>query len=321
MIVGVVGLLGGAAITAFGTAPVQRSSRRSAERSRSLDRQAQTRGQALESTAAARTASRSCALFLGHVIQDLEADRPIDISLFDTTLRELLAEVNTAFFRMAATEAELVDTRPLASARTSLTETSTVIRKVLLQKEAGRSLDKSPAELADLVDRAAADLNLLMHTQAVHLRGAATPEVFGGGYGYPGASASPVPRAYPYPDPAALEGTGTPRVYPQLPMPQSSAYEDIAMPRVYPAPPTPRPAASEDTEATSPHPELPPGASNPFWFAVPTQRRLSVNIGPPVILEPGTWYLAVSQRGDTLDVQIQDGTRGILYDTSGIQRA
>ncbi|MFC9760080.1 hypothetical protein [Streptomyces sp. NPDC056921] len=277
VIVGVVGVLGGAAITAFGTALVQRSTRRSTERKDFLDRQAQTRTQALETTAVARTASRSCALFLGHVIQDLEANRPIDISLFDTTLRELLAEVNTAFFRMVATEAELVDTQPLASARTSLTETSTLIRKVLLQKEAGQSLDKSPSELADLVERAAADLNLLMHSQAVHLRSSATPEVFGGGYGYP--QASPTPRVYP--SPPVSDDTVVPRVYPGLPL----------------------------------------GEVNPFWFAVPTRRLLSVNIGESVVLEPGVWYLAMSQRGDTLDVQIQNGPRGILYDADGFQRA
>ncbi|GGU95542.1 hypothetical protein GCM10010275_36830 [Streptomyces litmocidini] len=301
VIVGVVGALGGAAITALGAALVQRSGRRSAERKEFLDRQAQTRTQALETTAAARTASRSCALFLGHVIQDLEAGRPIDISLFDTTLRELLTEVNTGFFRMVATEAELVDTRPLASARTSLTETSTLIRRVLLQKEAGQSLDRSPSELADLVERAAADLNLLMHTQAVHLRGSATPEIFGGGQAYPGQPASPMPHVYPYPSAEALEDTMTPRVYP--------------------APSAPRPAASEDAETTSPLPELSSGSSNPFWFAVPTSRRLSVDIGAPAVLEPGVWYLALSRWGNALEVQIQNGPRGILYDTSGIQRA
>ncbi|WP_331733793.1 hypothetical protein [Streptomyces sp. NBC_01220] len=48
---------------------------------------------------------------------------------------------------------------------------------------------------------------------------------------------------------------------------------------------------------------------------------LSVNIGAPVALEPGIWYLALAQRGNTLDVQTQDGLRGALYDASGIQRA
>ena len=34
----------------------------------------------------------------------------------------------------------------------------------------------------------------------------------------------------------------------------------------------------------------------------------------------GTWYLAVEQRGANLVAQTQDGRRGVLQDTSGIQR-
>ncbi|GAA3092775.1 hypothetical protein GCM10017562_75180 [Streptomyces roseofulvus] len=204
VIVGVVGVLGGAAITAVGAALVQRSTRRSNEQRASLDRQAQAKVQALETAAATRTASRSCALFLGHVIQDLEADRAIDISVFDSTLRALLAELNAAFFRMAASEVQLVDIQPLASVRTSLTEGSTLIRKMLLQKEAGQPLDKTPAELAELVEGAAADLNRLMYSQIVHIRGSDIPEVFGRGYGYP---AQPMPQA-------TAQVQTTPRVYP-----------------------------------------------------------------------------------------------------------
>ena len=37
-------------------------------------------------------------------------------------------------------------------------------------------------------------------------------------------------------------------------------------------------------------------------------------------LAPGTWYLAVEQRGPGLVAQTQDGRRGVLQDTSGIQR-
>lgn len=62
----------------------------------------------------------------------------------------------------------------------------------------------------------------------------------------------------------------------------------------------------------------------PFWFAVPVARPLYAEDGSPspiAELAPGTWYLAVDQRGpSTLIAQTQDGRRGVLNDTSGIQR-
>ncbi|MGP3979665.1 hypothetical protein [Streptomyces sp. KR80] len=61
----------------------------------------------------------------------------------------------------------------------------------------------------------------------------------------------------------------------------------------------------------------------PFWFAVPVARPLYAEDGSPTPvaeLAPGTWYLAVDQRGPALVAQTQDGRRGILQDTSGIQR-
>ncbi|MEU3724139.1 hypothetical protein [Streptomyces sp. NPDC031705] len=62
----------------------------------------------------------------------------------------------------------------------------------------------------------------------------------------------------------------------------------------------------------------------PFWFAVPVARPLYGEDGSPVPvaeLTPGTWYLAVDQRGPSaLVAQTQDGRRGVLNDTSGIQR-
>ncbi|MHB9850777.1 hypothetical protein ACSYGO_16200 [Streptomyces krungchingensis] len=62
---------------------------------------------------------------------------------------------------------------------------------------------------------------------------------------------------------------------------------------------------------------------SPFWFAVPVARPLFGEDGsqtPIAELAPGTWYLAVEQRGATLVAQTQDGRRGVLQDTSGIQR-
>ncbi|MER6052600.1 hypothetical protein ABT168_35045 [Streptomyces sp. NPDC001793] len=61
----------------------------------------------------------------------------------------------------------------------------------------------------------------------------------------------------------------------------------------------------------------------PFWFAVPVPRPLYGEDGSPspiAELAPGTWYLAVEQRGAALIAQTQDGRRGILQDTTGIQR-
>jgi hypothetical protein len=62
---------------------------------------------------------------------------------------------------------------------------------------------------------------------------------------------------------------------------------------------------------------------SPFWFAVPVPRPLFAEDGSPTPiaeLAPGTWYLAVDQRGPALVAQTQDGRRGVLQDTSGIQR-
>ncbi len=57
---------------------------------------------------------------------------------------------------------------------------------------------------------------------------------------------------------------------------------------------------------------------------MPVARPLYGEDGSPTPiaeLAPGTWYLAVEQRGAaTLIAQTQDGRRGVLNDTSGIQR-
>ncbi|MEU0132564.1 hypothetical protein ABZ172_00760 [Streptomyces sp. NPDC006296] len=67
----------------------------------------------------------------------------------------------------------------------------------------------------------------------------------------------------------------------------------------------------------------PAGDFTPFWFAVPVSRPLYGEDGAPnpiAELAPGTWYLAVEQRGPGLVAQTQDGRRGVLQDTTGIQR-
>ncbi|WP_432040249.1 hypothetical protein [Streptomyces cucumeris] len=65
------------------------------------------------------------------------------------------------------------------------------------------------------------------------------------------------------------------------------------------------------------------GDFTPFWFAVPVARPLYAEDGSSntiAELAPGTWYLAVEQRGQALVAQTQDGRRGVLQDTTGIQR-
>ncbi|MFJ7585882.1 hypothetical protein ACIQZO_00500 [Streptomyces sp. NPDC097617] len=112
----------------------------------------------------------------------------------------------------------------------------------------------------------------------------------GAGYGYPGAQQTPY--------------GSTPQPVPPYGGAQSPA-------------PGPGPQDSHQTPA-------PAADFTPFWFAVPVARPLYGEDGSPspiAELAPGTWYLAVEQRGAaTLIAQTQDGRRGVLNDTSGIQR-
>lgn len=85
--------------------------------------------------------------------------------------------------------------------------------------------------------------------------------------------------------------------------------------------------AAAQAQHTGPAAGAQPGPSGagfaPFWFAVPVTRPLFAEDGsqsPVAELAPGTWYLAVDQRGQALVAQTQDGRRGVLQDTSGIQR-
>ncbi|MEU8693355.1 hypothetical protein [Streptomyces sp. NPDC048665] len=108
--------------------------------------------------------------------------------------------------------------------------------------------------------------------------------------------------------------------YPGAPAPQQP----------YGAQPQPgQPFGQQQPAAAQPQAAAPAGAQpapadfSPFWFAVPVTRPLFGEDGAPTPiaeLAPGTWYLAVEQRGATLVAQTQDGRRGVLQDTSGIQR-
>ncbi|GGP39910.1 MULTISPECIES: hypothetical protein [Streptomyces] len=115
-----------------------------------------------------------------------------------------------------------------------------------------------------------------------------------GGYGYPGG-------AQPQPQPYGAAGAD-PSQGGQTPAPGAAAQ------------PAPAPAAGAGAPA---------GDFAPFWFAVPVARPLYPEDGSPTPiaeLAPGTWYLAVEQRGAALVAQTQDGRRGVLQDTTGIQR-
>ncbi|MEU9559988.1 hypothetical protein [Streptomyces fumanus] len=123
----------------------------------------------------------------------------------------------------------------------------------------------------------------------------AQPQPYGGqpqgGYGYPGAGAQSPYGGQPGPQPGSPY-PGQPQQAHQTPAPGQAQ---------------PQPAAD----------------FSPFWFAVPVPRPLFAEDGSPTPiaeLAPGTWYLAVEQRGPALVAQTQDGRRGVLQDTSGIQR-
>ncbi|MCG6493319.1 hypothetical protein [Kitasatospora sp. A2-31] len=149
----------------------------------------------------------------------------------------------------------------------------------------------------------------------------AAPQGFAGGYpgpqpgqpgqyGYPAQGQDPLqaqspafggqPGGYGYPAPQA----GQPG------QPQDAAAQ---------AAPQPAPAVQ-----AQPGPAAPAADFAPFWFAVPAPRQLAPKDnpagGPVGELIPGTWYLAVEQRGTALVAQLQDGTQGVLVDTTGIQR-
>jgi len=124
----------------------------------------------------------------------------------------------------------------------------------------------------------------------------AAPQPYGGqppgGYGYPGAGA-PQP-GQPYGGQPQPGQPGQP--FGTQPQPQ---------------------------QAQAPQAQPSGGEFSPFWFAVPVARPLFAEDGSPTPiaeLAPGTWYLAVEQRGPSLVAQTQDGRRGVLQDTSGIQR-
>ncbi|GAA2114715.1 hypothetical protein GCM10009759_59170 [Kitasatospora saccharophila] len=138
-----------------------------------------------------------------------------------------------------------------------------------------------------------------------------------GAYGYPGAQQQQPfpgqqagqPQAQQQPTPG---GYGFPQAAQAAPAPSPAAAA------VAPLPTAVQPAVQDQAPAQSGAP------FSPFWFAVPAVRQLANKDNPaaPAVgeLVPGTWYLAVDQRGAALVAQLPDGTHGLLNDTNGIQR-
>jgi hypothetical protein len=145
---------------------------------------------------------------------------------------------------------------------------------------------------------------------ALGLAGAAVATPLVKGLQAPLASA-PNPMGAPYGAPQPGSGYG----YPGGPQPAYGTPQ--------PGQPQPYGAQPQQTQAPQSQGGQPSGDFSPFWFAVPVQRPLFPEDGSPnpiAELAPGTWYLAVEQRGQGLVAQTQDGRRGVLQDTSGIQR-
>ncbi|MEU2748928.1 hypothetical protein ABZ613_22170 [Streptomyces collinus] len=131
----------------------------------------------------------------------------------------------------------------------------------------------------------------------------------------------------------ALKGALLPAPRPAAPQPYGAqppggyGYPGAQQPGGYgqPQPGQPgQPFGGQPQQAQAqPQPQQPAGDFSPFWFAVPVPRPLFAEDGSPTPiaeLAPGTWYLAVEPRGAALVAQTQDGRRGVLQDTSGIQR-
>ncbi|MBH1933409.1 hypothetical protein I5Q34_03755 [Streptomyces sp. AV19] len=179
--------------------------------------------------------------------------------------------------------------------------------------------DKSPfgvgigrilAFIATLLIAATALLAARIPALKAPLMGAPRPQTPASPYG---TGAHP---GYGYPGPGGPAGPGAPfggQPYGGAPQPDPSAGQPVQGTG-------PVPAADGQAQAPAP---APAADFVPFWFAVPVNRPLFPEDGSPTPiaeLAPGTWYLAVDQRGPALVAQTQDGRRGVLQDTSGIQR-
>ncbi|MFE2111445.1 hypothetical protein ACFXAF_37060 [Kitasatospora sp. NPDC059463] len=168
----------------------------------------------------------------------------------------------------------------------------------------------------------------VLKTPLVTDRPAAPAAFQPGGYPAPSQPGQPGPQGhYGYPAPGQSGGYGYPAAgQPGQPGAQAPGQpQDVAAQQAAAAQAAEAEAARQAAAQQSAQPQPAPAADfAPFWFAVPAPRQLAPKDGPagaPVgELVPGTWYLAVEQRGTALVAQLQDGTQGVLADTSGIQR-
>ncbi|MFJ3787110.1 hypothetical protein [Kitasatospora sp. NPDC090091] len=155
----------------------------------------------------------------------------------------------------------------------------------------------------------------------------AAPQGFAGGYPAPQPGQPGQPGQYGYPaqgqDPLQAQSPafgGQPGGY-GYPAPQAG---QPGQPQDAAAQAVPQPAPAGQAQPTPAAPAAPAADFAPFWFAVPAPRQLAPKDnpagGPVGELIPGTWYLAVEQRGAALVAQLQDGTQGVLVDTTGLQR-
>ncbi|MFF5184810.1 DUF5336 domain-containing protein [Streptomyces sp. NPDC000345] len=120
----------------------------------------------------------------------------------------------------------------------------------------------------------------------------------------------------PAPKPAA------PQPYGAQP-PAGYGYPGAQQPAAFGGQPQPGQPGQQFGGQPGPAAQPPAPDFSPFWFAVPVPRPLYAEDGAPMPiaeLAPGTWYLAVEQGAQGLVAQTQDGRRGVLRDTSGIQR-
>ncbi|WP_031078711.1 hypothetical protein [Streptomyces sp. NRRL WC-3742] len=145
-----------------------------------------------------------------------------------------------------------------------------------------------------------------------------------GGYPVPGQPGQPQPGQYGYP------AQGHDPAFGAQPTPGGYGYPGAGQPQ--PGQPV-APVQPQDAGVPAPQPTqvaqpaaggAPAADFQPFWFAVPAPRQLAPKDNPagaPVgEVVPGTWYLAVEQRGTALVAQLPDGSQGVLADTTGIQR-
>jgi Family of unknown function (DUF5336) len=134
--------------------------------------------------------------------------------------------------------------------------------------------------------------------------------------------ARPQPQQQPYgvggPQPYGAAPQQAGYGYPGGPQSVDPAYGQAGAPQQQQGQPYGAPAPQPAAAAPAPSADF-----TAFWFAVPVPRPLYAEDGASgqiAELTPGTWYLAVDQRGQSLVAQTQDGRRGVLQDSSGIQR-